>query len=202
MAQAIAWYGKLPSSGDFVGRGLPRPLQRTWDDWLQRAMAAAQRRVGAALLRERLLAMAPWQCVVLAAAPGQPAWHGVVRSSADRVGRVFPLLLAEACDAPRLDALALPTLRARALQLARWLGDTAPRASAREFEAGAAQWAATAWPDAVEDGGETLQALRTRHATAHSFWWRLGPGDGAADPHAQPWPPQEGLLLEWLAVTD
>lgn len=200
--QAIGWYGKLPSRGDFVGRGLPRPLLRDWDDWLQRAMAAAGQRVGAALLDERLLAMAPWQCLVLTPQAQPPAWHGVVTASADRVGRVFPLLVAEPCDAARLDGLALATLRARAAQLAGWLVDGAREASVREFEAGAVSWSAVEWPGADGDEHDTLRALRDRHPAARSFWWRLGPEDGLADLLAQPWPPHEDLLLEWLAVTD
>lgn len=209
-APVIGWYGKLPSRGDFVGRGLPRPLLRDWDGWLQRAMAAAGQRVGAALLDERLLAMAPWQCLVLmpeAEPEAEPAvWHGVVTASADRVGRVFPLLVAEVCEAARLDGLALEALRARAVQIAGWLVDGAREASVREFEAGAASWSAVDWPGVDSDGsdvhGDTLRALRDRHPSARSFWWRLGPEDGLADVQAQPWPPREELLLEWLAVTD
>lgn len=202
-APAIGWYGKLPSRGDFVGRGLPRPLLRDWDDWLQRSMAAAGQRVGAALLDERLLAMAPWQCLVLTPEGEPAAWHGVVTASADRVGRVFPLLVAEVCDAARLDGLALAALRARAVQIAGWLVDAVREASSREFEAGVASWSAVGWAGAEGDAcGDTLRALRDRHPSARSFWWRLGPEDGLADVLAQPWPPREDLLLEWLAVTD
>ena len=39
--QALAWYGKLPSRGDFVSRGLPRSWSRSWDEWLQRGLALA-----------------------------------------------------------------------------------------------------------------------------------------------------------------
>ena len=70
---AVGWYGKLPSRGDFVGRGLPKAWLRTWDDWLQRSLADASQRWGAAM-REHLLDMPPWQGVVLPGQPGAPAW--------------------------------------------------------------------------------------------------------------------------------
>lgn len=32
---APGWYGKLPSSGDFVKRRFPDTLQRQWSNWFQ-----------------------------------------------------------------------------------------------------------------------------------------------------------------------
>ena len=45
-----AWYGKLPSRGDFVSRGVPRSWSRPWDEWLQRSLALAAQRLGASRL--------------------------------------------------------------------------------------------------------------------------------------------------------
>lgn len=200
---AVGWHGKLAARGDFVGRGLPRPWLRVWDEWLQRAMAGALRQIDAALLRERLLAMSPWQCVVLPSAPGQPAWSGVVIASPDRVGRVFPLLLAEAYGEGALGPVELSTLRERAAGIARWLREAAPTLSPREFELGAAQWSTQAWPaTAAADGQETLSTLCASRPSAQSFWWRLDAPADEREVFDQPWPPRESMLLEWLAVTD
>ena len=51
LTRAIGWYGKLPWVGDFVGHGLP--WQRTWDNWLQRSLPAAEVQWGHAALRQR-----------------------------------------------------------------------------------------------------------------------------------------------------
>lgn len=201
--QAVGWYGKLPSRGDFLGQGFPQPWLQAWDDWLQRAMADATRRVGTPLLRERLLAMTPWQCIVLPGDAGEHAWHGVVIATADRVGRAFPLLLAEGLDAASLEHATLGQLGERARQMAGWLREAAQTLPARDFEAGAAQWCEIDWPAAPADAtGTTLAALREREPSARSFWSRVGPQEGEGETLAEPWPPRDGLLLEWLAVTD
>lgn len=206
LPQAVGWWGKLPSRGDFVGRGLPRPWLRLWDDWLQRALADASRQVEAALLRERLLAMSPWQCLVLPSTAGQPAWSGVVTASSDRVGRVFPLLFAEAYAEPALERIDLAALRGRAAQIASWLRDAAPGSSPRELDIGAARWATAAWTSPAAAGRPaadgTLAGLRQGRPSAGSFWWRLEPPAHDGDVLGEPWPPRESLLLEWLAVTD
>jgi type VI secretion system protein ImpM len=199
--QSIGWYGKLPSRGDFVGGGLPRAWLRSWDDWLQRALAGAARQLGAGALRERLAAMPSWHWLVPAGQPEDPAWCGVVAASTDRVGRAFPLLVAEACDAAALDRVALADLRARAQRVSAWLDSARASSSPKEFDAGTAQLAATPWaaaplaPAAPEDG---VAGLRARWPAAASFWWRIEPAADAQAPFAEDWPPRETLLLDWL----
>lgn len=206
LPQAVGWYGKLPARGDFLGRGLPRPWVRVWDDWLQRAMANAARRVDAALLRERLLGMSPWHVVVLPTSQGQPAWNGIVLATTDRVGRVFPLLLAEAYAEAAIEHVDPVLLRTRAGQIGQWLREAAPVLAPREFELGVAQWAKTPWtaavPDAPASDGETIALLREGQPTARSFWWRLDASLHEVGVLGEPWPPRESLLLEWLAVSD
>lgn len=197
---SIGWYGKLPSRGDFVGRGLPRDWLRTWDDWLQRGFSEAAGRLGAGVLRERMRSMPAWHCVVCPDATGGPVWSGVVAPSCDRVGRAYPLLLAEAYDAEALRRTALRALHARAQALAAWLREAASTASPKDFEKGVAQVAATAWrdePDAGTRCGDGLAGLRGEPAAA-SFWWRLGRGDDAEAPLAEAWPPRDGLVLRML----
>ena len=36
--QSFAWFGKLPSAGDFVSRRMPYPLQQYWDQWCANGM--------------------------------------------------------------------------------------------------------------------------------------------------------------------
>jgi type VI secretion system ImpM family protein len=137
----IGWYGKLPWVGDFVGHGLP--WQRTWDEWLQRSLPAAEAAWGGAALRERVRGMAPWQLLLPAADDQGLAWCGIVAGSTDRVGRTFPLLVAEGLPQAVLDALPLLRLQARMLALSDWLWEAAAFESLEEFEQGAAAWAAT-----------------------------------------------------------
>ncbi len=206
LPQAIGWYGKLPSRGDFLGRGLPRPWVRVWDEWLQRAMAGAARQVDAALLRERLLAMSPWHVVVLPAAAGQPLWSGTVVATTDRVGRVFPMLLAEAYAEAGIDCADLAGLHERAARIGQWLGASASALSPRDFELGVAQWAAQAWSATAPVAGAaepaSIAALRRSRPAARSFWWRLDGTMHEVGVLDEPWPPRESLLLEWLAVSD
>ena len=202
---AIAWYGKLPWRGDFFGRGLPATWQRTWDEWLQRAIAEAGRRLGADDWRSAFAAMPPWHAVLLPERDGEPWRSAVVASSVDRVGRAFPIVVVETYDDSRLSGVALSALRGRGTALARWLADT-PRscASMKDFERAAAQWPADGWDgasDQLEDIGISVSALRELWPQARSFWWPAHV-EAYAPPRAESWPPSEALLLEWIAVTD
>lgn len=203
-AHTFGWYGKLPTRGDFVGRGLPRSWQRTWDEWLQRALADASKQLGAVVLRERLTLMTPWSCVVLPQQRNHPAWCGVVVASSDRVGRAFPLLLAEACDAASLQRQSLSALQARAAALAGWLGE-ARTLSPREFEAGAAGVIDAAWMEADAGAGsadDRFESVRAGRPSASTFWWRAIPAFDMRAPLAEAWPPREALLLDWIGEPD
>lgn len=77
-------FGKLPSTGDFVTRGLPAGFVRVWDAWLSRHLAARLDR--------------PLRFLIAGATTGPMT--GVVLPSADRAGRRYPLTLAAAARAP------------------------------------------------------------------------------------------------------
>jgi type VI secretion system protein ImpM len=94
---AIAgWFGKIPNLGDFASRRLPDNFVQRWDRWLQSSLAHARDDLGES-----------WQGTYLVApilrfwlgpgALGDNAWAGLLMPSIDRVGRHFPLTVAQAC---------------------------------------------------------------------------------------------------------
>ena len=174
----VCWYGKLPARGDFVGRGLPARWRSDWDAWLQRGIALAATTLDDSALRERLSAFAPWRYLALPAA-GE-IWCGIIVPSQDRVGRVFPLTLAERFAAPASPqecAARLASLLDAAAQgpeaLEAAIAALPPR-SAHEFKP------AQAWP-----------------ARPASLWWPLAAAHEAI-PRAAAWPPEPALLPELL----
>ncbi|SFM63315.1 type VI secretion system-associated protein TagF [Variovorax sp. OV329] len=179
-ARSVCWWGKLPTRGDFVGRGLPPRWRSDWDDWLQRGLALAAATLDPPALRERLRGFAPWRYLALPT-PGE-LWCGIVVPSQDRVGRAFPLTLAE-----RLAASGPP--HEIAARLASLLD------------------AAAQGPEALETAIAQLPPHAAREALADqawpplpaSAWWPLAatidfPARVAA------WPPEPALLLEVLGI--
>ena len=79
----VGFFGKLPSTGDFVWRGLPDVFRRYWDGWITRTVAPLQQD-GAAFPAGGLR--------FLLASGGRTA-AGLVLASQDSVGRGFPLSL-------------------------------------------------------------------------------------------------------------
>lgn len=193
-----AWYGKLPSHGDFVGRGFPRRCLQVWDGWLQHVLPAAAQRLGGRALDEHLLGMPVWQALLLPQRGGDGVWSGIVAGSCDRVGRAFPLLLAEVWDARTVGSYPLAALHERAQLLAQVL-DEAQQQPPAGFEACLASLATA--PLADTHAGGTLDQLRASHAAAASFWWRAAHRlDDWPPPAAEPWPPGDDLLPRLLGL--
>lgn len=98
-------YGKIPTLGDFVHRGLGRRQIETWDEWLQGCMRESRRVLGDDWL-DFYLEAPVWY---FAAGPGnldQQTWIGVLIPSVDRVGRYFPLsIVREFGSGSPLDAM-------------------------------------------------------------------------------------------------
>lgn len=89
------FYGKVPARGDFVAVGLPRSFLNPWDTWLQGALTESRIRIGAAW--DRLFAASPvWRFTLSPGLCGPRAVAGVMVPSADRVGRLYPFMLAAA----------------------------------------------------------------------------------------------------------
>jgi type VI secretion system protein ImpM len=87
-------FGKLPAHGDFVRRALPRSFIRPWDAWLSAGMEAARARLGEAAWAKAWAQAPVWRFRLAPGACGPDAAVGVVATSADMVGRRFPLTLA------------------------------------------------------------------------------------------------------------
>lgn len=87
----FAWFGKLPSAGDFISRRMPYAVQQFWDRWCASSME---------FLKERnpvsgwgLWGTMPKWAFLLPAQHGVPFGQlGVLAPSCDRVGRNFPFL--------------------------------------------------------------------------------------------------------------
>jgi type VI secretion system protein ImpM len=174
----ISWWGKLPARGDFVGRGLPPRWRNDWDGWLQRGLALAATTLDGAALRERLAGFAPWRYL---ARPGSgETWCGIMVASHDRVGRAFPLTLAE-----RLAAPASP-------------GDIAARLAslldAAQEGPEALEAAIAALPPPPEPETPPAEAWPPQPS---SLWWPLAAAQDVT-PLAASWPPEPELLLRLI----
>ena len=93
MNAACGFYGKLPSHGDFIRRGLPDLFVEAWDRWLQRELAEVKYSLDG-VPQESYLASPTWRFVLGAGLAGDEVWAGVVIPSTDRVGRRFPFCVA------------------------------------------------------------------------------------------------------------
>jgi type VI secretion system protein ImpM len=114
--------GKLPSRGDFVGRGLPRSFLTPWQAWVDASLTASRRILGEAWLPAWMEAPI-WRFALPGGACGPDAVLGLSLPSVDRAGRYYPLTVAavfdgalsapgddgwlDAVEALALDALAL-----------------------------------------------------------------------------------------------
>jgi len=179
-SRRVCWYGKLPARGDFVGRGLPQRWRSDWDGWLQRGLALAATSLDGAALRERLRDFAPWRYLALPA-PGE-IWCGIMVASHDRVGRAFPLTLAE-----RLGAPASPS--ESAARLASLLDAAAEGPEALEA-------AIAVLPPHSAQGFQPAEAWPPQPA---SLWWPMAAAQDVV-PRLAPWPPEPALLLELLGI--
>jgi type VI secretion system protein ImpM len=88
------WYGKLPHLGDFASRRLPEAFVSGWDAWLRHALANSREALGPRWLQGYLVApiVRFWLPPGLL---GESAWAGLLMPSIDRVGRHFPLTVAQ-----------------------------------------------------------------------------------------------------------
>lgn len=87
----FGFYGKVPSTGDFVSRGLEQPRLSVIDGWFQHGLMELFRRDANWL--ESYLVAPVWNFLVPAGQWGKRAQCGALMASVDRVGRYFPLVV-------------------------------------------------------------------------------------------------------------
>lgn len=90
---APGFHGKLPLLGDFVQRRLPPEFVEPWDRACREAMAGLAGSLGDDW-RVRCPTTPVWRFAIAAHVCGPNSWVGAVGLSSDRVGRIFPLVLA------------------------------------------------------------------------------------------------------------
>ncbi|MEO0990231.1 MAG: type VI secretion system-associated protein TagF [Pseudomonadota bacterium] len=86
----VAFYGKLPGTGDFLYHRVPKSVLRPLEDWLAKGMTAARESLGDGWA-DVFDAAPPWRFWIGDSLAGQTV-TGVMIPSRDRVGRRFPAL--------------------------------------------------------------------------------------------------------------
>lgn len=88
------FFGKVPCVGDFVKRRLAPEFVTAWDAWLQQGMHASREQVGAGW-HDLFLTSPVWRFALGGGVAGADPACGVMVPSMDRVGRLFPLTVAD-----------------------------------------------------------------------------------------------------------
>jgi type VI secretion system protein ImpM len=116
-SSTVAWYGKLPGTGDFASRRLDADQIETVDAWLTDIMVALRARDPESWL-SAYLASPSWRFAWLPGAAPAPlsgrTWIGVVMPSVDSVGRYFPLIFLHGLEQ-------MPALASEVEALMTWL---------------------------------------------------------------------------------
>ncbi|MEF7614124.1 type VI secretion system-associated protein TagF [Aquincola sp. MAHUQ-54] len=89
---AAGWHGKLPTLGDFASRRLDAGFIQRWDAWLSEGLASLQQAPG---WLDGYLASPSWRFLLMPGVVDDHLWAGVLMPSVDRVGRYYPLTIAQ-----------------------------------------------------------------------------------------------------------
>lgn len=97
----IAWFGKLPAEGDFIGRRLPGPVARKVEGWIT---AGLESLAGGHPedWTERYAAAPRWSFVMNGGVWSDAGVIGCVAPSGDRFGRRVPLVVLQEVDEARI----------------------------------------------------------------------------------------------------
>ena len=98
------WFGKLPTSGDFVTRRVHPSFIEPWDAWLNAMLAGSRERLGNGW-RDAFLSAPAWRFVLAPGVIGADGWAGVIMPSVDSVGRYFPLTVVSQLPVKGMDAV-------------------------------------------------------------------------------------------------
>ena len=188
------WYGKLPTSGDFVTRRVHPSFIEPWDAWLNAMLAGSRERLGAGW-RDAFLSAPAWRFVLAPGVIGQNGWAGLMVPSVDSVSRYFPLTVVSALPSKSLDPVTT-VVRAH-----NWYAEIEPvtavaLAPDAEIETFDAQLANRRFPRELIAAPEetTEETIPPRSRSPRALWIPLGPefqGEaglrGLAKPLAEPY---------------
>ena len=176
------WYGKLPSSGDFVTRRVHPVFTEAWDAWLNAMLAGSRERLGAGW-RDAFLSAPAWRFVLQPGVLSPEGWAGLIVPSVDAVGRYFPL-----------------TVVASLVRAHRWYAEVEPVVSfaltpEAEIETFDAQLSNRRFPgELLATVESTEETIPPRSGGRRALWIPLGPefqGEaglrGLAKPLAEPY---------------
>jgi type VI secretion system protein ImpM len=193
-AHAPGWFGKIAPLGDFASRRLPGEWVQSVDGWLSQCMQRSQAALGERWLPAYLGAPV-WRFAWGPGVVDGQWWFGVLMPSCDKVGRYFPLVVAQTRAATPVDRIGLDHLDLWWSRLARTVLDTLEESATLDaFES--ALHELPPWPSAragvalqgtVTELGEryavppgaTLSEVAHGIASAglqqrlagHGFWW-------------------------------
>lgn len=175
----IGYFGKIPSHGDFVSRGLPPALVEAWDAWLQGCMLESQRQLGEQWLAQYLTSPV-WRFAISPGILGPDGLGGVMMPSVDRVGRYFPLMIAATGAPPLLDWFQQQAAWYDAVDDLARMGLEDGFTLAR-FDAAAEPAPMPLAPAAPVNGmwripvdGQVSERLAAAALQGHSLWWTEG----------------------------
>jgi type VI secretion system protein ImpM len=138
MTAAVGFDGKLPSRGDFIGRGLPRSFLTPWQAWIDAGLAASRKALGEAWFGAWMEAPI-WHFALPGGAAGPDAVLGLWLPSVDRANRHYPLTVAAVfpgqAAAPDLEAGAAWLAAVETLALQALAQDHAPEVLAQALAA-------------------------------------------------------------------
>ncbi|WP_020394435.1 type VI secretion system-associated protein TagF [Thiolinea disciformis] len=97
--EVVGYYGKVPTQGDFVGKGLPRQFRDSWDTWLQEVIHISQQQLGSHWL-QYYLTFPLYRFALSAGLCGEKTWLGVMIPSVDQIGRYYPITLCRSLVQP------------------------------------------------------------------------------------------------------
>lgn len=87
----LGYFGKAPSTGDFVARNVERRLRDPFDQWLQASLAQSRKDLGDDWLHSFLTAPV-WRFIIAEEGAGAVTF-GVMIPSVDKAGRYFPFAI-------------------------------------------------------------------------------------------------------------